>query len=80
MADALRRSRPGIWVPYLSGYPEDTAVGHGVLDAGVDFLPKPFSRDVLGLKGARVPEEPGARPRARVHTGEKLRCKCGTLV
>jgi hypothetical protein len=22
----------------------------------------------------------GARPRARVHTGEKLRCKCGTLV
>jgi predicted metal-binding membrane protein len=29
-------------------------------------------REVLG--------EPGARPRARVHTGEKLRCKCGTLV
>jgi hypothetical protein len=24
--------------------------------------------------------EPGARPRARVHTGEKLQCKCGTLV
>jgi FixJ family two-component response regulator len=47
MADRLRRSRPGIRVPYLSGYPEDTAVGHGVLDAGVDFLPKPFRRDVL---------------------------------
>ena len=50
VADKLRPVRPGLRVLYLSGYTDDTVVHHGVLEAGVEFLPKPFSREVLSKK------------------------------
>jgi PAS domain S-box-containing protein len=56
LASRLRESRPGIKVLYVSGYAADIIGHEGVLDQGVDYLPKPFTpaqlaakvRDVLG--------------------------------
>jgi two-component system, cell cycle sensor histidine kinase and response regulator CckA len=54
LADVIARSRPSIKVLFLSGYTEEAIVNHGVLEEGVEFLPKPFTREVLGKKVREV--------------------------
>jgi PAS domain S-box-containing protein len=39
--------RPGIRVLYMSGYTDDVIGHHGILDAGVEFISKPFHPAVL---------------------------------
>jgi PAS domain S-box-containing protein len=47
VAEELGRRRPGLRVLYVSGYTQDAIAQRGVLDSGIEFLPKPFTASQL---------------------------------
>ena len=52
MARQIAATRPGLKTLYMSGYTEDTILHHGIVEAGIEFLPKPFAVATL-LKRVR---------------------------
>jgi CheY-like chemotaxis protein len=58
LAHTLQPHRPGMRVLYVSGYTDNTIVRHGVLEAGIAFLQKPLTPDVLLKKVREVLEAP----------------------
>lgn len=50
LADAARRSRPGLKVLFTTGYARNAIVHHGRLDPGVELISKPFSDTDLAHK------------------------------
>jgi PAS domain S-box-containing protein len=50
LADQLCGTRPNIKVLFMSGYPGNAAVRHGLLQPGNEFIQKPFMPDKLAAK------------------------------
>jgi len=63
VADRVLELRPALRVVFMSGYTDEAIVQHGVLDANVEFIQKPFTwialtkkvRDVLNRTGSGSP-------------------------
>ena len=54
LAATLSKTFPGIRCLFISGYTANVIAHHGVLDEGVHFLAKPFTRDELARKVRQV--------------------------
>jgi DNA-binding NtrC family response regulator len=50
LAEQVAKMRPEMKVLFMSGYTDDAIVHHGVLDAGMAFIQKPFTPDSLASK------------------------------
>ena len=50
LAKQLAELRPQMRVLYMSGYTDDAVVNHGMLEPGIHYLQKPFTRDGLARK------------------------------
>jgi CheY-like chemotaxis protein len=68
LSEQVARISPQVKVLYMSGYTSNAIVHHGVLDAGLWFLPKPFS---LAAFVAKVREVLDANPDAPQGSGAK---------
>lgn len=62
LVDRMRQQEPNIKVLFMSGYTDDAIVRHGLLDASLEFLQKPFDAAGVASKvrqvldgGARAP-------------------------
>jgi len=50
MAEWLKSTYPDLKILFTSGYTDDAITHHGVLEAGVEFLPKPYTSATLARK------------------------------
>jgi CheY-like chemotaxis protein len=56
LTERISAIKPGVQVVFMSGYTSDVIAQRGVLDEGVQFLSKPFTRDDLARKMREVLE------------------------
>ena len=54
LAECLTHKRPGTKVLFISGYTDDAIIRHGVSEADVAFLPKPFTVEALAGKVRQI--------------------------
>lgn len=58
LAQQLLQLRPELKVLYISGYTDEALVHHGILEAGIFFLQKPFTPNALAGKVREVLDAP----------------------
>jgi CheY-like chemotaxis protein len=58
LAERLAPTRPGLKHLFMSGYTADVIAHRGILNEGVQFIQKPFSRRVLALKVRETLDQP----------------------
>jgi two-component system cell cycle sensor histidine kinase/response regulator CckA len=54
LAERVTELHLGMKVLYISGYPDDTVVRHGIQETRASFLQKPFALDTLACKVREV--------------------------
>jgi PAS domain S-box-containing protein len=54
LSDLLQKRITGLKTLFMSGYTANAIAHHGVLDAGVHFISKPFSQDDLAIKISKI--------------------------
>lgn len=50
LVEKINQTKPNVKIIFTSGYPEESISHHGVLEPGIHFIQKPFTRDVLARK------------------------------
>jgi signal transduction histidine kinase len=58
MAEWLRARNPDLKILFSSGYTDDAISHHGVLQPGIEFIPKPYSRSALACKVRELLDQP----------------------
>jgi len=58
MAEWLKATYPDLKILFTSGYTDDAIVHHGVLDPGVEFLPKPYTPATIARKVREMLDAP----------------------
>jgi CheY-like chemotaxis protein len=54
LAEQVQQLRPELRVLYMSGYTDNAIVHHGILEAGIQYISKPFAPDDLTRKVRKV--------------------------
>lgn len=62
LAESIKEVCPGLKVLYVSRYTADALRRHGVEDAGITLLSKPFPPEQLAQRVREVLDSPSGRP------------------
>ena len=66
LAEKLMTFNPRLKRLFMSGYTASVIARHGVLEEGIHFIQKPFSRSAIAAKAREVPDHPPVIPSPQI--------------